>query len=463
MCRTERPRLGDDGMLDERHSNAGPVTAGDVVSHAALCRIATLLDAPVAVDYWKSTPYFLNFCDGYKFGDVLRAHVADPERRRATRPLVEVAQHLERDVVHELQPIEPGNGRMRRLVDDTVGRGTWQLLWLPPSLPYFEPGGPYASSELTEATKRLVFSSRSAAPTAIAALLSHEATRNLAGGERSKLDAVTTRLDWRVEGERPGAMTTLALFSPAPALARRNAPFVFAADQIDQERTAGAESWYWTTILEEPGAAPDGLDLASGTLPPDRERRTTRPDDLDDVVSELGTFAPGNIAYRCMARLIAPGADVSEIALWRAAAVLASALRSLFNRPGAVLLLDQLLPGEVYWRAVLSYCAWGNLEAVLDEYLHNLAATDRTNGLDDEKLVAVAEEARTAITLRPSRYEAFDPLHPERRIPFSSRFAVRYGSKRASSERPSARRASCLQQPLLAIRPRDDQHRTGGH
>lgn len=104
------------------------------------------------------------------------------------------------------------------------------------------------------------------------------------------------------------------------------------------------------------------------------------------------------------------------------------------NRAEAVLLLDQLLPTAVYWRAVLRYCAWGNLEAVFDEYLHHLSENDRAKGLDEEKLLAIAESARAAITPRPSRYEAFDPLHPDRGIPFQSRFALRYGSKRAGNE-----------------------------
>lgn len=468
MCRTERPRLGEDGMLDEQDSNADPVTADDLLSYATLRRIATYLDAPMAVDYWKSTPYFLNFCDGYKFGEALRDEVAEPEYRRALRPLLKAAQHLDRDSVNDLKPIEAGNARLRRLVHDTVGRGMWQLLWLPPSLPYVEPGGPYATPELARITKRLIFSSWAAAPTAIASLLSHEATRNLAGEDRSVLDAVTTRLDWRVEGDRPGAMTTLALFWPSPALARQSAPFGYVTGAAPGERKAGAEPWYWTTILDDRGAAPDGLDQATaaaalsgvvheideagedptrlglhvdlalsltiGTIPADLERRTTRPDDLDAVVAELGTFAPGNIAYRCIERLISPGDDIGEISRWRAAAVLSSALRSLFNRAEAVLLLDQLLPDEVFWRAVLRYCAWGNLEAVLDEYLHHLAEADRTSGLDDDKLLAIAESARAAITPRPSRYEAFDPFHPDRRIPFPSRFALRYGSKRAGNE-----------------------------
>ena len=41
-------------------------------------------------------------------------------------------------------PIDLGNGRLRALAADTVGRGWWQLLWVPPSMPYLTPAGPYA-------------------------------------------------------------------------------------------------------------------------------------------------------------------------------------------------------------------------------------------------------------------------------------------------------------------------------
>jgi hypothetical protein len=85
----------------------------------------------------------------------------------------------------------------------------------------------------------------------------------------------------------------------------------------------------------------------------------------------------------------------------------------------------------VYWRAVLQYSAWGNLEAALDEYLHHLAEPDRLNGLTDDKLLGIAAVVRSALTVRPARYEAFDPLHPDRPIAFMSRFALRYGNKRA--------------------------------
>jgi hypothetical protein len=262
-------------------------------------------------------------------------------------------------------------------------------------------------------------------------------------------------------------MTTLGLFWPSPALAERTPPFGAETTPSADTRAAGGEPWYWTTLFAERGSFPHGLDVATatgamsgavddddgadapsrlsghielasnlhdGTHDAAEEHRTEAPGDLDPTLVSLGRYGPGNIAYRCLGRLVAATDAITELGHWQAAAVLSSAFRSLFNRADSILLLDQLSPDDVYWRAVLRYCAWGNLEAVLDEYLHHLSATDRPAGLDDTKLLAIATKAGEAITPRPSRYEAFDPLQPNRPISFTSRFALRYGNKRATSD-----------------------------
>ena len=53
---------------------------------------------------------------------------------------------------------------------------------MPPSLPYVVPGGPYSRPSVAGMTKRLVFSSWTATPTAVAAILSYEAERRMAEG-----------------------------------------------------------------------------------------------------------------------------------------------------------------------------------------------------------------------------------------------------------------------------------------
>ena len=85
-----------------------------------------------------------------------------------------------------LTPLGPApphwaNARLRALASDTIDGGLWRLLWMPASLPYHEPGGPYASVS-GEVTKRLIFSSWVAAPSPIASLLSYEVERRIFEG-----------------------------------------------------------------------------------------------------------------------------------------------------------------------------------------------------------------------------------------------------------------------------------------
>lgn len=458
MCRTERPRLGDDGMLAELVTTARTVTSADVADFASLRSLATTLDAPMNVDYWKSTPYFVNFADGYQLGDRLRAALADPEQRTEVLPKLRAVQRIERERVEQLTTLDPGNARMRQLTTETVGAGWWQLLWMPCSLPYQPPQGPFA--EVGPMSKRLVFSSWAATPTAIAALLSHDATRRMANAP-GRLDTVARRLDWRLTPDgQPGAMTTLMLFWPSPAVAMATDP---REPRDPLSGGSGNEAAYWRTLLAGGGAAPPDL-TATGAV----EALAGRSDDEsvdgaessrlgqhvelalrvssgagrldgdagdipadDDTLGAVATYGPANIAYRCVSRIA--GSLVSEVAKWRAAAVIASGVRTLFNRPETILLMDQLFPGVVYWRAVVSYCAWGNLEATLDEYLHHLSTQAVAEGVTDDRLLAIAAKVNSAITLRPAPYEAFDPLHPSKPIVFTSRFALRYGNKRATT------------------------------
>ena len=102
-------------------------------------------------------------------------------------------------------------------------------------------------------TKRLIFSAWSAAPTAIASLLSYEAERQLVAGSRLTSNtaearaAIATRLDYNLRGEQPAAMSVLALFWPHPGLAQLADPLQLArtrphrqSPQSPSERWRGA-------------------------------------------------------------------------------------------------------------------------------------------------------------------------------------------------------------------------------
>lgn len=498
MCRTERPDLDGHGMLAECLKSADDISSDDLLGYVALRNVAGTLDAPVTVEYWKSAPYFVNFADGYKLGALLRSALDDEVQRDLLRSLLRAAPQLDRYALRLYKELDLANAKLRVLGDQTVGAGWWKLLWLPPSMQYYRLGGPWSADEIKSGmTKRLIFSSWAAAPTAIASLLSYHADRLAAeqvGTENTSEARRRTggRLDFHIVDGRPGAMTTLSLFWPFPslasmcdplALARQNAERVpsvenllaWATDRVrgavggDGSATvAGAESGYWTLPLrvddqlQRFGAdidIPELVEVLAGTAPSDADDKpdpvgltahvryalevmtssevlAARPPDLTRTIALLGAASPGNVAWRGLGRIIKSSDPVTAVGHWRAAAVLASGFRTLFNRPESTMIIDRLLARrEPYWRNVLAYCAWGGLQAVVDEYLHHLAEDEGLGFLDDTSLLQLAQRARAAIALRPATYRAFDPLsHEGRGIPFLSRFAVRYGTLRQRDE-----------------------------
>jgi hypothetical protein len=495
MCRTERPQQTSASMFSEHAATTEPPRTEDLLEYVELRRLATEVGGPLPIEYWKSAPYFASFLDGYQVGSRLRERlkVSDDAQRQA---LVGSLRHLVRADVERFKRIDMGNPRLRRLADETVGQGWWQLLWMPPSLLYSQPSGPFAVAAAATITKRLVFSSWTATPTAIAALLSYEAERQLdAGSQRQRANTaegrrrIGTRLDYRLNAAgRPQAMTTLALFWPHPGLAALADPLAIArtaptetltAEELTRRATARLslgrdtpvepaeqdeeDSRLWQVYFSLTGTVPgnltntpaavvagylsagldgDGAERDSGRVAdhvalvlgarssglPAADRATT------ELVARLGLHAPANIAWRALGRLLNGESQVTEEGRWVAASRLAAGFRSLFNRSESIILLDALYPDDPYWQKILRYCAAGNLQSVMDEYLHHLRDDVAMTNLNDAGLLEVATYAADALSLRTSRYAAFDPTNPDVPIGFTCRFALRYGSREGETD-----------------------------
>ncbi len=505
IARTERPTDARQTTTLAKTTERFGVRADDFLGFVALRRVADAVDAPLTVEYWKSAPYFLNFLAGYRVGEHVRDAMKAPDRRASLMPLFRGAQRIARPNVQRFRPVEWANARLRALAEETLGADWWRLLWMPPSLPYHRLGGPYESIDSTAITKQLIFSSWVAAPSAIASLLSYEVQRRIftkAGrfeNSPAARAAISNRLDYRLANERPASMSALALFWPQPTLASRTDPLDAAREHAESPsverliewaegrakavvgpagRTVSTASavWHWfapvhanrdsslasallgarrSTLTEALAGAssehpvedvPRALDAhveqaltaLDGPVP-----EPERPADLLTTSALLGLGAPGNIAWRALNRLKRPHDRVTELGQWRAAAILASGLRSVFARPVAILLLDGLYARSgstheddgAYWRRVARYCIDGGLQAVLDEYVHHLAGESGVNTTTDEGLISLAATARHAIAVRESVYRAtdIDDFDGEG-IAFPSRYAMRFGSTRQGQD-----------------------------
>ena len=297
MTRNERPRSVTAQMSQEHSTELDIPPEEDLLGFVALKQLARHLNAPFSIEYWKSAPYFVNFMDGYKIADRLRTALDDHARAASVQTLLDRTQRIDFDAVRRYEPVGLGNARMRALAAATVEQGWWKLLWVPPSLPYLVPGGPFAALSAQNVTKRLIFSSWTATPTAVASLLSYEADRLGAGGKlgttpeervkerNSRRSRLAYRLDREGDRDRPSSMSTLAIFWPMPGLAAladpRRAEFhrsgsvgdlaphdlhATIAERLRSEHRAqpavestGPTASHWFEALRRPDSVPENL------------------------------------------------------------------------------------------------------------------------------------------------------------------------------------------------------------
>lgn len=485
MSRSERPRLVEGRDLLVRRVISDVPTSEDLCDYAALQNFARAVDSPVSLEYWKSIPYFASFMEGYRPGERARAAIESGLTTSELTASIAALRSVNPQSVGDYGEVDYGNARLRAFAGETVDEGWWKLLWVPPSMPYLAPGPIYAPFSDGSVTKRLIFSAWASVPTSVSSLLSYEAERRMIEGSTLTENtaearrAVSPRLDYVVRDGRAAAMNTLALFWPHPALAELgdplqivngNAPLLdaqVAQGRVDERIRAEAgppdefrAEAVWEAYFAWPGSWPKGAhrrhDVAAFFL----AGRGGTSKELNDVTSGqalrehakialeqpvsahrhdelalLALHAPGNIAYRALARICdEPNPDL-QVALWRAAAQLANGIRSLFNRMDAMFLVSQLCDkGQPYWKAVLQYCADGNLQAVLDEYCFQLKLELAGSGVDAIALAQIANRAVEALTLKTSQYIARATDAKFGKIPITVRFALRYGAAARDTE-----------------------------
>lgn len=476
MCRTERLAATTDrsGMLTT--SPADPIVPrlepSDLLAFREIDAIADRLGARDVLELWKSTPYALNFMEGYKLAD-------DVERAAQRGRLSSIEHGLDPAAVEAHRKIDLGNARLRGLVDRLDAERAWQLLWLPPSLEYYTPGPPFDRSGLR--TKRLVFSAWTVVPKAIAAMVSYEAERRLFGADGRP---ATQPLGWRADGP----MTEAVLALPSTSLADLADPLSLAAERHGADGPADRRSiiraaargvrealadvpsgtrrgpidgrWYAVAPLLLDEALARGSVaawLSSASLDSDeqsiwrRHRRRLlelverpgqlgrRPPDLEAVLARLAVAGPGVAALRALRRRWPDGAPG---ALLGHAFRIGLAFRALFNLPEGVATVQALSAtrgaDDVMWKAALDYCVNGNLQAVLDEYVHVLDdwVEDR-EACRGGKPAAVTSTAVEAIGVRTADLVA-RTFRPDggvgRRLTMRSRFALRLGDGRSEDD-----------------------------
>ena len=440
MARTERLAVTDDraGMLTQIAPKDVQLLPGDVLAYVELQAIARMLEMPNTIEYWKSSSYLLNFMEDYKLKRTFHDALEIGDKRQELTQALRKAKHLllSWKDLENYDALDPGNARLRGLVKQVIDSEMWQLLWLPPSLSYYELGGAFQNHSNIHITKRLIFSSWRVVPKVVSTILSYEAERHAVRlFEPDAINTVSERerrgstllLRIAMSNGRPTGMPVLALMYPSISLARRYDPLelardnksgsLLALDEIralirgDIDRRLGDihipldsegridEQWYWAApilldrhyypqatrewfeqpdlVIQWSGEGSAGEDawyehVERALQLLDGELTLGRPP--EDLADVLTEFALGGPAI-CALRALDrfTGPTLSrDLEARNAAAKIGWAFRSMYNRFEVAALLRGLKQTEPYWRRVLEYGAEGGLQSVLDEYVHVL-------------------------------------------------------------------------------------------
>ncbi|WP_444685426.1 DEAD/DEAH box helicase family protein [Alkalicoccus luteus] len=233
IARTER--LAVEGSSDLISASVIPlkITREDILSYINMDLLLqnTGIKNKVPVDYVKSTPYLMSFMEHYKLKQKITQFVVKyPENiQQIDKPYL----WLKKDNINNYKKLPDTNARLSNLKKVAFPNNAERLLWIPPSLPYYEFRGPYTGQ--INFSKLLIFSGWEMVPRAISTMLSYEAERTTVGElirktkkkkkkQNQKYFAEhrfpQPRLLFSIKDGRPASMNHLTLLYPSITLAK---------------------------------------------------------------------------------------------------------------------------------------------------------------------------------------------------------------------------------------------------
>ncbi|MDL2267512.1 hypothetical protein LJC46_05945 [Desulfovibrio sp. OttesenSCG-928-G15] len=431
ICRTER---FNSSIIDDSGAKEVPVSSADVLSYLEIQKYLRMCGVDeVPLDYVKSSPYLLSFMDRYKQKEALK-------RLGSKRRVWELPKYgtllLKEGDIDKYRSIPPNNARLQHLGNLVFDRGKGgtgkngmeQLLWLPPSRPYYSVvKGVFAKKK--NLSKFLVFSSWEMVPRMLASMLSYEAERLVCAKlpkkkryfvEDDKKRASTTRL--RDDGD------TLLNY-PCAALAKLYDPQAHDGKSLTQVRkhVAGKVRECLHQCMKEHslrkakssrGGAKNLALLLHFLDGEAKEPPSVIPFNTEKVLTDIALASPAVCAYRLLAdRKLAGRIGVCFV--------------SLFGKPDSTDILSTLgsKDKKAYYESALEYCAEGNLQAVLDEWAYVL----NKSGKD---LVELMEQAfLKSVTVQVDTLESFSDFKRKKKPRLRNHFAVGYFDARLEDKK----------------------------
>ena len=439
VCRTERMAAIKNATLidDAKAKQAISINENDIAAFLEAEELVKNIPgiSTVPVEYVKSCPYLLSFSNKYKFRKSIDNHFRQNQQQiiQAKRKML----WIDKSGIDKYKEIITPNARLEMLKKIAFENKSELLLWIPPSKPYYEPQG--AFKEAHNFSKILVFSAWEMVPRMIASLISYEAERRSVGKlvalNKDKKNTTysapnsrrfpVARLRFNIENDMPQSMSLFCLLYPSQTLAEIYKPISYLNEghnlhEIEDELKSIIETklskltvyqantnrvderWYYlapmlldkvdyvekwlaygkklisASLDEEEQKSQKGFEVHIAKLReyyrnPDAAQMGLFPEDLAQVLCRMALASPAVCAYR------ANGQHTDY------ASQFAKAMINLFNRNEATAIIELCYvktSEDAHWMNVLHYCRDGNLQAMLDEFIHMLT---EANGLVDNE------------------------------------------------------------------------------
>ncbi|MGE7661314.1 DEAD/DEAH box helicase [Peribacillus sp. NPDC097197] len=437
IARTERMLVeGASELIDSSVGSPLRITENDVLSYIEMDRLledADLKDK-VPAEYVKSAPFLMSFMEHYKLKQKI-THYFRENRDKITlarKPVLWVS----RKAIANYEKLPAMNAKLTKLQETSLPKKAERLMWIPPSIPYYEFGGPFTGQ--SRFSKVLAFSAWEMVPRAIATLISYEAERRTVGELikktlKKKKDKTrnyfaerrfpSPRLTFAMKDQAPANMNHLTLLYPSITLAKLfnpvdvlNRKLTIAEikgeikaeiqkrlDQLPYERKEDQsrqdERWYYLApLLFDLGEKPihewfEKSDVLPSLEADEKEENGADKGVLKKHVEELRSIfvseklpvlgrQPDNLLDVLVHMVLGSPAvavarmleDLDSESL-TGAIHLAKVMVDRFNTQEAISIVELEYGTEskdAYWQNVLKYCVDGNIQAMLDEYAHML-------------------------------------------------------------------------------------------
>ena len=302
ICRTERHIVGAAGnslVHDTWKSDRMPFGTGDIKNFTLTDQVVQALEKATStngkpVEFCKSALYPLSFLDRYQLKERLKTHRDHSEVTKAlrhSRPAwvdLERIDHYKWNLATDGGTSAPSHAGLKLLAEKAIGPKGAELLWVPPSLPYYPLERCFAES--AGFTKTLLFSSWVMVPRMVSTLLSYEVERQTIGnaksvGEQEKGERTyfkenrspVPQIKYEARGQEEDRhlanMSNFTLLYPSLSLAEAIEPMLNLRDgkslneikstvktRIEElikthnlakyvTRSVGGEGWYWAAAL----------------------------------------------------------------------------------------------------------------------------------------------------------------------------------------------------------------------